>query len=722
VVNAEVETMIGQQIKLDIYKIESDFYQLATFPNQHLRRIILQDIQAQQAHIKTALKLLNQGGQHQHQIDLNLPNTDDEYEILEYTPTQPGQFSFARADILPKFPIINDKAKQLSQQLETIDRLVESNRPGMIQALDQLKLEVKFFKPLFHRLKEDANRISYNAKQNFQTLQKQVQQQKARYRYIQIAITISALILGLIFFWSLSRNIRKTTEQIQISHDYTQDILQSQDTMIIVNDGQKLVDASGGFFKFFYGYDSLAAFRQDYDCVCDLFIKEPGYIYKFDRQNWIDYILARPGETHKAKLCYQGQTTIFQISAAQSQKYRRYIVSMFDITENERINQDLAEQKDKALAATQAKGQFLANMSHEIRTPMNAILGFISLLKEKPLDEEAREYLETIDNSSQSLLGIINDILDLSKIESGHLRIDPTVFDPHKEFNVTADLFKARSSEKNIYFDLQLPKVLPDGLKTDVLRLKQVLNNLLSNAVKFTEPNHRICLRIAYKEDHQAWLAFEIEDEGIGMSQAQLDKVFEAFTQADANTTRKYGGTGLGLTISAKLVEMLGGQLSATSSPGHGSCFYFSIPVEKVAAKTITDAPQNTSLSQLQGHILLVEDNHTNQLLMSALLKKTGVSFDIAQDGLEAVKQVQQAHYDLVLMDENMPNLNGIEATRQIRALGAIYQKLPIIALTANAMTGDRERFLNAGMDEYISKPVSLQKLTEVMQGFLQLN
>jgi CheY-like chemotaxis protein len=353
---------------------------------------------------------------------------------------------------------------------------------------------------------------------------------------------------------------------------------------------------------------------------------------------------------------------------------------------------------------------------------MNAILGFISLLKEKPLDAEAREYLQTIDNASQSLLGIINDILDLSKIESGHLRIDPSEFDPHKEFNVTADLFKARSSEKNIYFELTLPKQLPPGLKTDVLRLKQVLNNLLSNAVKFTEPNHRIQLQIDYQENdpknHQAWLHFNVTDEGIGMTPEQLEKVFEAFTQAESHTTRQYGGTGLGLTISARLVEMLGGQLKATSTPGRGSCFYFAIPVEKVA-RPIETPKDDSQAPSLRGHVLLVEDNQTNQLLMSAILKKIGLTLDIASDGFEAIECVQKHDYDLVLMDENMPNLNGIEATREIRQLGTRYETLPIIALTANAMTGDRERFLAAGMDEYLSKPVNLSKLIEVVQPFL---
>jgi signal transduction histidine kinase/CheY-like chemotaxis protein len=714
--NSEVENLIGQEIILEIHKIESDFFQMAAFPNKHLRKILTEDILEQQREIEHSLAILNEGGIYRHRLDLNLPNTEEQFEIFQYTPRVKDHFSFARADILPKFRIINDKIHDLTKQLEQIDQMRLENSPKLAESLTKLKLEVKFFQPIFHRIKEDANRIFYRNKLNFQQIQKEVDEQKKEYRNLQILLSLSALVLGLLGFWALSRNISNTTRQIEINQDYTQDILDSQTNIIIVNDGVRIIDASGGFYQFFPEYTDLADFARHHNCICDLFVREEGYLYKKDAENWIEALVAHPEQVYKAKILRHGKETIFQVSAVKSSKYQRYIISMFDITANERINRDLEEQKNKALAATQAKGEFLANMSHEIRTPLNAILGFIGLLKDKPLDEEGKQYLDTIDKSGNSLLGIINDILDFSKIESGKLEYDPVEFDPRVEFNSTADLFKARCSEKNISFSVKLSSALPSGLKTDILRVKQVLTNLLSNAVKFTNPGKSISLDIDYQD---GFLFCAVKDQGIGLSEEAQQRIFEAFSQAETATTRKYGGTGLGLTISVKLVEMLGGHLYLKSEPGVGSTFSFNIPAEVVQLNQSPNSERPEQTQPFHGHILLVEDNQTNQMLMSAILKKQGLTFDTAQDGLQALESVQNTEYDLVLMDENMPNMNGIEATKRIRKLPTIGETLPIIALTANAMTGDRERFIQAGMNEYLTKPINLGELKRILHEFL---
>ncbi|AZR80831.1 response regulator [Thiomicrospira sp. S5] len=714
--NSEVENLIGQEIILEIHKIESDFFQMAAFPNKHLRKILTRDILEQQREIEHSLAILNEGGIYRHRLDLNLPNTKEQFEIFQYTPRVKDHFSFARADILPKFRIINDKIHDLTEQLEQLDQMRLENSPKLAESLTKLKLEVKFFQPIFHRIKEDANRIFYRNKLNFQQIQKEVDEQKKEYRNLQILLSLSALVLGLLGFWALSRNISNTTRQIEINQDYTQDILDSQTNIIIVNDGVRIIDASGGFYQFFPEYTDLADFARHHNCICDLFVREEGYLYKKDAENWIEALVAHPEQVYKAKILRHGKETIFQVSAVKSSKYQRYIISMFDITANERINRDLEEQKNKALAATQAKGEFLANMSHEIRTPLNAILGFIGLLKDKPLDEEGKQYLDTIDKSGNSLLGIINDILDFSKIESGKLEYDPVEFDPRVEFNSTADLFKARCSEKNISFSVKLSSALPSGLKTDILRVKQVLTNLLSNAVKFTNPGKSISLDIDYQD---GFLFCAVKDQGIGLSEEAQQRIFEAFSQAETATTRKYGGTGLGLTISVKLVEMLGGHLYLKSEPGVGSTFSFNIPAEVVQLNQSPNSERPEQTQPFHGHILLVEDNQTNQMLMSAILKKQGLTFDTAQDGLQALESVQNTEYDLVLMDENMPNMNGIEATKRIRKLPSIGETLPIIALTANAMTGDRERFIQAGMNEYLTKPINLGELKRILHEFL---
>ncbi len=373
----------------------------------------------------------------------------------------------------------------------------------------------------------------------------------------------------------------------------------------------------------------------------------------------------------------------------------------------------------KAKMASKAKSDFLANMSHEIRTPLNAILGFIDLLREKESDPEKLRYISTIQNSSNTLLGIINDILDFSKIESNNLQIEKIDFNTYEELNTLADLFRAKASEKSVSLTFKMDKNIPKALVSDPLRIKQVIANLLSNAIKFTPRNGRVELIIGYKNGH---LNVSVKDNGIGIPEDKQKDIFKAFSQAESSTTRKFGGTGLGLTISSRLVKMLGGELKIESKPGHGSRFYFSIPVEVGVYKRKIKR-SNNSARQINGRrILLVEDNKANQMFMSLILKKFGLIFDIANDGNEAIEAFKNNYYDLILMDENMPNLNGIEATKIILQIEKEQKRehTPIIALTANALKGDRERFIEAGMDEYLTKPVNKDKLLEVFTQFLK--
>ena len=371
----------------------------------------------------------------------------------------------------------------------------------------------------------------------------------------------------------------------------------------------------------------------------------------------------------------------------------------------------------RANEATAAKSMFLANMSHEIRTPLNAILGFVSLLKDSETDKERLKYLTTVDKSSQSLLQIINDILDFSKIESGKFAVEKTDFDTKEEFETLGELFKARTEEKNINFIVNISGKLPRFLNSDIQKIRQIVSNLLSNAVKFTHEGKSIELNIDYKDEDNE-LVVKVKDEGIGISKENQQSIFKPFSQEDAATTRKYGGTGLGLSISVAFVKMLGGELKLQSVIGKGSTFYFSIPVEIGAEVKGKEEKRDI---ELKGHILLVEDNKANQMFMKVILKKLNLTFDIANDGLEAVEKFKENRYDAVLMDENMPNMNGIEAAKKILEIERErdLKHTPIIALTANALKGDRERFLEAGMDEYLSKPVDKVKLSIVLDQLM---
>ncbi len=401
------------------------------------------------------------------------------------------------------------------------------------------------------------------------------------------------------------------------------------------------------------------------------------------------------------------------LSLLISLKLSKIMEKMFLNYEKSIINE-----KNKAEKHAKAKSEFLANMSHEIRTPLNAILGFIQILQSKDFSKEDKEYLNIIDKSGQNLLAIINDILDFSKIEAGKFNIELTTFDPQKDIRIVHELFKGYASENDILLKINT-KNLKYNIISDETRLKQVISNLLSNAIKFTPAGKKIELNINYDDKTQK-LFVEVIDEGIGIAKDKLDTIFQAFSQADSSTTRKYGGTGLGLTISYRLVQLLGGELKVQSELNKGSRFYFEIPAEKSSEikKDQSVKTKSTMNAKFDYHVLLAEDNRANQAFMKVLLKKVGVTFDIANNGLETVEKFKTDRYDIILMDENMPIMNGTEATKKIREIEK-ERNLPhitIVALTANSLEGDEERFLKAGMDMYLSKPLNIKKLIDIFE------
>lgn len=393
------------------------------------------------------------------------------------------------------------------------------------------------------------------------------------------------------------------------------------------------------------------------------------------------------------------------------------------IYKNQNLIDNLKIEKNKALEASELKSQFLANMSHEVRTPMNAILGFIHLLREKEVDSKKLSYLETVIHSSENLLNIINDILDFSKIESNQLPIEKKSFNPNDTLQNSLNLFQDAAVNKNIQLEFVCKNTLPKNVISDEFRLAQVLNNLLSNAIKFSPENVNVVLE-AYYDFDKGELSVAVYDEGIGIAKERQKEIFNAFYQVDASTTRKYGGTGLGLSISSMLIKMLGGKLEVESTLNKGSKFFFSIkaPIDQAIPVKPT-IQQQADFKSINGHVLVVEDVLLNQKLIIALLNKFGLTYEVANDGIEAVDAYQKdenGEFSLILMDENMPNMSGIEATRKIREIEAQNKKpaIPIIAVTANALEGDRERFLTEGFDEYITKPINAQLLYEALEKY----
>jgi len=639
----------------------------------------------------------------------------------------------------------------------------------------------------------------------------------------------------IIEYMALRQDITKqieTQKKIEDNAKAFRVIFNNQDAILIYasrEDG--IINMNQTFFNMF-DYSNVEEFKKAHSCVCDLFIEQEGYIYTSERTDWLDFVANNPEERHKVKMKDKfGSIRTFLLKVNTFDD--KFVVNITDIT-------DLEEALLKAYMSEHAKSMFVANMSHEIRTPLNGILGFTDILLKSDLAQKDKRHLEIIHKSGETLLGIVNDILDMAKIESGQMQISSQDINISKEIESVISIFSAKAKEKHLEYTVFIDPNIPRVVHCDAQRIKQVLSNLISNAIKFTHKHKEIKVDVKITEtiESKIHLHVSVKDEGIGIAKEKLSSVFESFTQADNSISREYGGTGLGLPISAKFIEMMGGTIKVDSKEGHGSNFHFDIwldVIEKEAyinsnnqfqdlkivifesvhsqmftilnsylsawnmpSKVIqnvddlnkdTDAIflfsdntdeeeienitkkashaklfcldsnqkivcftnekvihieqpltgsslfdalvnnfaneslefnslQENELHQYNAHILIAEDNMVNQLLVSSLLEEREITFDIANNGEEAVNLAQMNSYDLVLMDINMPIQDGLSATRELRESG---YEVPIIALTANVIESDKMEYVDSGMQNHLAKPIDIMAFDSVLNQYLQI-
>lgn len=536
-------------------------------------------------------------------------------------------------------------------------------------------------------------------------------------------------------FNRMTDTILKSQTDIAAAHDYTQNILRSMAECLIVLKPDQTIEMVNKATLELLGYKEEDLIGKPVEIVFDQyngFINENGKELLSQKSIMIN--------REESFITKEGKVipVLFSASSMQSREGSPpgIVCIALDITERKKAEKMLEKSRQEAISSSRAKSEFLANMSHEIRTPMNGVLGMIDLLIHTDLSVEQKRFADTANTSAKALLNLINDILDLSKIEAGKMEIEHVEFDLREKLKEVIDLFSIQARSKNIDLRYITERSVSSVVRGDPARIRQVLVNLVGNAIKFTDSGE-VTVRVKTLEepDQGILYRFEVTDTGIGINPEARQRIFDSFTQVDTSTTRKHGGTGLGLSISQQLVKLMNGTIGVESEPGKGSTFFFTIPLAETTGKTdgssfgqdeYSGNPEEMTGPDLQGegkgsvnspmpaqlHILVAEDNAVNLQVVLAMLDSLHYRVDVASNGQEAVDAFSRQHYDVILMDCQMPEMDGYAATKIIREREkGSPDHTPIIALTGHAMQGDRETCLASGMDDFLPKPFNMELL-----------
>jgi len=636
-----------------------------------------------------------------------------------------GRYAQDRAELRELLHTAEEK-----QLMAALDEITSINQPVMLQviesALDEnnygaLTLLQQSAIPLQNRLVEALDNMTRLQREaNESALKKTFADYKAS-RNLMLVLGIIATLLAVLVAVLVSRRMLKQTREIEIERQKYQTLFETNSDAVVILDENGFTDCNPATVSMF-GMDSVETFLRTPIPQLGMPVQANG-VSAFDHaMKHIEQARAQ-GHAEMDWLARRedGSTFSAEIALHAMQLEGRQVIQaiMRDVSERRAIEAAQEAARQAALQMARAKSEFVANVSHEIRTPMHGILGVSELLLKTGLDGHQREYVSTLKNSAESLLTIINDILDFSKIEAGKLNLEQVAFSPAALLEGVVALFKARALEKHIDLSLVMSGEVPDALLGDPTRIRQILLNLVDNAIKFTDRG-KVELRACFEPAGESFVCrLAVEDSGIGISPEAQSRLFQAFTQADSSTTRRFGVTGLGLAVSHQLAELMGGELAVRSEAGKGSCFTFELGLP-VSHLPVVNLP-TPAAAILSGRILMVEDHPVNQKVLSHQLQAMGLDFTLAANGIEAIEKFSSNRYDLVLMDWQMPEMDGLEATRRIRELeaGSGARPTPIIALTANASSGFRETCLAAGANDYLSKPYGESMLAAVLSQWL---